>query len=262
MDFIHVEKRGSVWDVQLNRPQVHNAFHPQLIQELTDLFLEVKQDNELCMVKLSGRGSSFCAGADLAWMKSMADYSLDDNLRDSYKLFEMFWEMATCPVPLLAYAHGSVFGGALGLLAVCDIVGAEEETRFCLSEVKLGLVPAVISPFVNLKVLPGKVREWMLTARVFGTKEAQRSGLVQLRGNADEVQRGLLSVEKNILSNGPQAVRATKALLLEVQGVLRLEAYKGQVAQVIAERRVSPEGQEGLKSFFEKRKPHWQKESS
>jgi methylglutaconyl-CoA hydratase len=260
MAFIEISEQNHIQTIHFNRPEVHNAFDPQMISELTDAFRAIQKHPTLRAVILAGHGKSFCAGADLRWMQSMANYNFQQNTEDSDKLFEMFWQMAICPVPLLGKIHGSVFGGALGLLAVCDIVAADVGTRFCFSEIKLGLVPAVISPFVASKVAPSKLRDWMLTGRVFDAAEAYAGGLIHYVGNVEERDIYLKDRIKNILDGGPEAIRVTKALLAQVLDLHKIIEHRTEAIRVISERRVSAEGQEGLMSFFEKRSPLWASE--
>lgn len=244
---------AGVVNVTLNRPEIRNAFHPEMIGEIQDFFQNLNQREDVFLIQLSGKGKSFCAGADLNWMKEMADYNYEENLKDSKALFDMFKTIALCPHPIVAEVQGHVMGGGLGLLSVCDVVAAEKETVFCFSEARLGLVPAVISPFVKKKMSLSKAHELMLTARRFGADEACRFGLIHFSGSKDKVQEFLSETTKNILSNGPEAVRESKKLLVSTFN----DQVREQTSSVIALRRVSDEGQEGLKSFFEKRKPNW-----
>jgi methylglutaconyl-CoA hydratase len=248
--------KSGILNVQLNKPEMHNAFDPVMIEELTQIFSKEAKKSKTRAVVISGAGKSFCAGADLAWMKSMAKYDRQQNIDDSKRLFEMFFEIATCPVPVIGKVHGSVFGGGIGLVAACDVVAAVKETKFCFSEVKLGLVPAVISPFVLRKTIPGISRPFMMTAQFFDEEKAQAMGLVQFSGNQEEVDDYVESQVEFYLGNGPEAVRETKQLLNDIEN-REWSKIKSQTCRVIAERRVSPEGQEGLTAFFEKRKPNW-----
>ena len=259
MSFVKVseENTGSkkVVHVSLNRPEVRNAFHAEMITELTKVFSQLSSRQDIQFITLTGEGESFCAGADLQWMKSMVDYSLDENKKDSQELYEMFATMAQCAHPILAQVKGHVMGGGLGLLAVCDIVGADAETVFCFSEAKLGLVPAVISPFIVKKIGMSAAKELMLTARRFKADEARQSGLIHFSGTESEVNEFFNKTVKHLKTNGCEALHETKRLLCfleEGSGDVREETVR-----VIAERRVSDEGQEGLKSFFEKRSPSW-----
>ena len=246
----------------LGRPEVHNAMNSEMIGELTKAFKRPMSEKGIRVVHLSGEGKSFCAGADLHYMKSMAGFSLEENRADSVLLFEMFEAVQKCPVPVVAHLHGSVMGGASGLAAACDYVAAESGTKFCFSEVKLGLVPAVISPFVLKKMEGALARELMLTARLFESEEAQRGHLVQFVGSGDSCKEHLDHLIKRVLKAGPEAVRETKKLLNFVEEGSSWNDVKQETTKVIAERRVSPEGQEGISAFFEKRAPKWQQEKS
>lgn len=256
MALLTVQEQDQVLHLRLNRPDVRNAFNPEMIEELTKLFLALEKRRDLRAVALAGEGKAFCAGADLSWMKAMVNYSFEENRLDSQKLFAMFEAMALCPIPLLGLAHGSAFGGALGLLACCDFVIAEESTQFCFSEVKLGLAPAVISAFVLRKAGAGAVRPWMLSGQVFGAEEARRLGLVHEIVPNSEGSQSLLAALSSWIEAGPEAVRETKKLLNDLPH-LDWAAQKDRTTRVISERRVSSEGQEGLKSFLEKRAPAW-----
>lgn len=253
MENIRIEKEESLLKIILNRPDKRNAFNAEMIEELTEAF---KSIGDARVVLLKGAGASFCAGADLNWMKSMKSYSLDDNRKDSEKLYEMFDQLKKCPVPVIGQVHGHVMGGALGLLALCDIAAAEKETKFCFSEVRVGLVPAVISPFVLSKVPAGKARRWMLTADVFGARDAESMGLVNYVGDEEGIEHYVQERLNSFKSLGPEAVRDTKYLL---NGLSHWSEDKALVetTRVIAARRVSEEGQEGLNGFLEKRKPKW-----
>lgn len=256
MKYIQVEDKENIRTIRLQRPGLHNAFNPEMIEELTQAFNQVNQDSTIKAVVLSGEGKSFCAGADLTWMKSMVNYTLEENKKDSLKLFDMFAALRNCAAPVISHVHGNVFGGGLGLVAASDIVLAEHETKFCFSEVKLGLAPAVISPFVIQRVNESFAREWMLTAKVFTSDEALEGELINFTGSTEEVQEYKEQLLKRLRNSGVEAVRATKQLLNDSKS-LTWQERREKTAQVIAERRVSAEGQEGLASFFEKRKPNW-----
>lgn len=256
MKNIRMHDFEGVAEVILARPDLRNAFNPEMIAEITAVFKALAKRKDLRAVVLRGEGKSFCAGADLGWMKEMVKYSLAKNKKDSEKLYEMFAAIDACPLPVIGLVQGAAFGGALGLIACCDIVIAEEQTQFCFSEVKLGLVPAVISHFVLKKTSLGLVSPLMLLGRVFSCAEAERAGLVHsVVGLAD------LELTKNALLNqfgevGPEAVRETKKLIHKLHGLTPPKS-KAETTKVIAARRVSAEGQEGLQSFFDKKTPLW-----
>lgn len=256
MSFVVVTEMNQVAYVKLHRPEVRNAFNPEMIAEITKTFVELESRQDLRAVVLQGEGKVFCAGGDLNWMKEMVNFSFDQNIEDSLKLFAMFEAIAQCSLPVIGLVHGAAFGGALGLIAACDEVVAEEGTQFCFSEVKLGIAPAVISAFVNRKAVPGKVRPLMLSATVFNAHTAQQVGLVTEVVPVGEGHTVLQKVLHNYSQCGPEAVRETKKLLNSLNS-MTWDQQKKATAKVIAERRASPEGQEGLKSFLEKREPTW-----
>lgn len=256
MSFVVVTEMNHVAYVKLHRPEVRNAFNPDMIAEITKVFRDLESRRDLRAVVLQGEGKAFCAGADLNWMREMVNFSFAQNKEDSGKLFEMFEAIANCMLPIIGQVHGAVFGGALGLIAVCDEVIAEEGTQFCFSEVKLGIAPAVISSFVCRKALAGKVRPLMLSGVVFNPHIAQQLGLVTEIVPAGEGHAAVQRVLHNYLQCGSQAVRATKKLLNEISG-MTWQQQREATTNLIAELRAGEEGQEGLKSFLEKREPSW-----
>lgn len=256
MKYVVVTEMDQVAYVKLHRPEVRNAFNPEMIAELTQLFLDLDKRTDLRVVTLSGEGKTFCAGADLGWMKEMANFTYEQNIQDSQKLFAMFEAIANCSLPVIGSIHGAAFGGAMGLIACCDEVLVDETTEFCFSEVKLGLAPAVISSFILRKASVGFVRPLMLSGVVFDCEDAYLSGLIHQVVPTGEMAAALQSLVQTYAEAGPEAVRATKKLIDQVQSHSWAEQKK-LTTQVIAERRVSAEGQEGLKSFFERRKPSW-----
>ncbi len=249
MKFITVADYLDFRTVTLNRPEVKNAFHPEMIRELTEVFLEFRDDIKIRGVLLTGAGSAFCSGADLNWMKDMVHYSLDENLKDSEKLWEMFEAISLCKAPVVASVHGAVFGGALGLIACCDYVFAEKNTRFSFSEVRLGLAPAVISSFLLRKSTDSFLRPFMLSAEIFSTEKATQVGLVHGTFN-DTFDRDALM--KNFAENGLEAMRETKGLLNQISEKTWVEQKK-LTTKVISERRMSAEGQKKLNNFLAKR---------
>ena len=260
MNTILVKDEKNKINVRLNRPQVRNAFHPEMIAELTVAFKALQKNKDVKCVVLSGEGESFCAGADLGWMKSMVSFSRAQNKKDAEKLYDMFQAMYDLPCPLIGLAHGHAMGGALGLLAVCDLVVSEEKTEFCFSEVKLGLSPAVISAFVKNKMDLSQMSRWFLTGEVFSAMQAKDTGLVH--EVTAQPQAVVEKWTKAFTANGPQAVRETKTLLRKIVGGSSSNAssqtkLKKQTTDLIAKLRVGEEGQEGIKSFLEKRSPSW-----
>jgi methylglutaconyl-CoA hydratase len=252
-------KEGRVLRLTMNRPQVHNAFNSAMIRELAAAFDRGGRDPEIRLIVLTGAGESFCAGADLNWMREIVRYSFEQNLRESRELAELLYAIYTLPKPTIARINGAVIGGGTGLFSACDIVIASEKARFGLSEVKIGLIPAAIGPYVIRRIGESAARELFLTGERFDARRALEIGLVNkvvpheaLDGKVDEVSRLLLS-------SGPEAIAKCKELLQKVPA-MSLDEAKGYTAEMIAGLRVSPEGQEGMAAFLEKRKPSWVKE--
>lgn len=256
MRLIDVREEKHIAYVKINRPETRNAFDPRMIEELTKVFRGLNQRAELRAVVLQGEGKVFCAGADLNWMKEMVNYTFDQNRDDSKKLFAMFEAIADCSLPTICLVQGAAFGGALGLIACCDYVIADPATQFCFSEVKLGLAPAVISAFVNRRCNARKTRYYMISGAVFNSAQAIEMGLAHEVVPIGDFELQLSSIFAQVGECGPEAVRETKKLLNSLP-TLSWSEQRELTTQVIAERRVSNEGQEGLKSFLEKRGPHW-----
>lgn len=253
---LEIEKKEYTYRIKLKRPELHNAFHPEMIEGITNFFKDASQNKELRAIYLSGEGKSFCAGADLNWMKDMASYSEEENYKDALALYDMFEAIYNCPVTVVTKAHGNVYGGGLGLLAASDIVAAEKNTKFCFSEVKWGLSPATISPFVINKMGESFAREYMLTAKRFSATEALAGGLLNFVGNDDEVEDYVISTLDALVENGPHAMRVTKQLFAKYHS-LSVKENKDFTAKSIAKCRVGSEGQEGLKFFLTKEIPSW-----
>lgn len=256
MNTIDIEQRDHVVRVILHRPEKHNALDAQMIHEITEAFKGIQEDPTLRAVFLKGKGDSFCAGADLHWMQDSVQFSEKQNLEDAQKLFEMFAAIRNCRVPVVAKLHGHVMGGALGIVAACDIVAAELSANFAFSEVRLGLVPAVISWFVQQKMQPHYLHEYLLTGKRFDAKAAKEVGLVNFVGRELEINNYLETTLDSFALLAPEAVVQTKKLLLDLPAVPDGKV-RDFTASLIAKKRVGPEGQEGLKAFFEKRKPNW-----
>ncbi len=256
MSTVIIKEENGILNITLNRPEIHNAFNPEMISELTMVFSDQNFSMKNRAVVLKGEGESFCAGADLNWMKSMMKFNFEENVADAQRLYTMFDVMKNCPVPVIGKIHGNVFGGGLGLVAICDIVAADEKTKFCFSEAKLGLVPSVISPFVTRKMSPHILRELFLTADVFDAEKALSSGLIHFSGSNSKCDKYLEEKIQSIRKCGKGALITTKKLLNDLEH-LNLQETKAETTTVISRRRVSEEGQEGLKAFLEKRKPNW-----
>jgi methylglutaconyl-CoA hydratase len=242
--------------VILNRPEVHNAFNEVMIAELTEAFKKISEDDEVRVVVLTGNGKSFSAGADLNWMKKMINFSYEQNLDDSLKLAELFYLMYSLPKPVIARVNGAAIGGGTGLVAVCDIAIASEKAKFSLSEVKLGLVPACISPYVIRKVGEGRCREFFLTGERLTAKRASELGLVNQVVSPEELDEAVQEKAAHLVSSGPRALAMCKELLKNVPG-MDFEKAKTYTADMIARMRIGDEGQEGMNAFLEKRKPKW-----
>ncbi|MGO2006875.1 enoyl-CoA hydratase/isomerase family protein [Vreelandella alkaliphila] len=244
----------------LNRPEVHNAFDDSLIAELNAHLDELHAQanaGDVRVVVLGSEGKSFSAGADLNWMKRMVDYGLEDNLADSRKLSALMFGLDTLPCPTVCRVQGAAFGGAVGLAACCDLVVASDKAKFCLSEVKIGLSPAVISPYVQRALGERQMRRYALTAEVMDAPTAMALGLVHQVVEHDALDSAVDAMLDTLLGGSPQAQRATKALLASVAQAPSSDATREHTCQVISKLRVSQEGQEGLASFFEKRRPAW-----
>lgn len=247
---------NKVAKINLARPEVHNAFNEVMIAELTEIFSRISQDDSARAVVLTGNGDSFCAGADLNWMRDMINFSYQQNLEDSLKLAELFYLMYSLPKPIIARVNGAAIGGGTGLVAVCDIAIAAEKARFSLSEVKLGLVPACISPYVIRKVGEGRCREFFLTGERLTANRAMELGLVNQVVPLEGLDQAVEEKVHQLISSGPKAIAMCKELLKNVPGMSFDEA-KTYTAEMIASMRIGDEGQEGMNAFLEKRKPKW-----
>jgi methylglutaconyl-CoA hydratase len=255
-----VEKKDGVARVTLNRPEVRNAFDDALIKLLHEAFVSLAKDQSVRAVVLAGNGPSFCAGADLNWMKRMAGYDYAGNLRDAQGLADMLAALDRMPKPTIARVHGPAFAGGTGLVAACDIAVGTKEAKFCFSEAKLGLSPATISPHVLRAIGERAARRYFLTAEVFDAEEAFRIGMLSiLTDRLDETIDGLL---QHLLAGGPEAMKKIKDLVRAVSSRPLDDALVADTAKRIAEIRVSPEGREGIASFLEKRKPSWHSRKS
>ncbi len=252
---LSVDKR--VATVTLTRADVHNAMSEQMIIELAQAFNTLAQDPNVRVIVLASEGKSFCAGADLNDMKKMASYSRDENLSDAKQLATCLQTINRCPKPVIAKVQGAVFGGGCGLTACADIVVASERAKFCFSEVKLGLIPAVISSFVEAKIGVGAMRRYFVSAEVFGAARAFELGLVHEVVGADSLDDSVSALANQIASNGPHAVAQAKSLVQFIESRPDEQTCFDYTTAAIADIRVSDEGQEGLAAFLEKREPNW-----
>ena len=255
---LELDRRG-IATLTLNRPEVHNAFDAALVLRLTELLMEIKERADIRAVVLTGAGRSFSAGADLNWMRSMAASSEEENFEDALHLADLMALLNSMPLPTVARVNGHAFGGGVGLLACCDIVLASNEARFALSEVRLGLVPAVISPYVIAAIGERHARRLFLSAETMNAKLARRIGLVHEIAKPNQLDAALADQLGMLLRGGPAALRESKQLVATVAGhrLSADDALKRRTAEIIAQLRVSGEGQEGLAAFLEKRKPAW-----
>ncbi|AZP12003.1 enoyl-CoA hydratase/isomerase family protein [Undibacterium parvum] len=243
--------------VTLNRPEVRNAFNETTIAELTQVFAALGADEGVRVIVLAANGSAFCAGADLNWMKKMADYSHRENLADAAQLAQMLHTIYTCPKPVVAKVQGDCYAGGMGLVAACDMVVAVDTANFCLSEVKLGLIPATISPYVIKAMGENAARRYFLTAERFDAAEAKRIGFAHEVVSADALDAKLAELVKALGNNSPNAVRQAKRLVRDVGGREISAALIAATVEDIAQIRASQQGREGVRSFLEKRKPDW-----
>jgi len=252
-----VDKKDGVARVTLNRPDVRNAFDDALIASLTKAFDELNRDTTVRVVVLAGNGPAFCAGADLNWMKRMAGYGYDENLRDARALAEMLATLDGIDKPTIARVHGPAFAGGTGLVAACDIAVGTPEAKFCFSEAKLGLSPATISPYVMRAIGARAASRYFLTAEVFDAAEALRIGMLSALVPAAELDAAVDGLVQHLLAGGGEAHARIKDLIRQVAGRPIDDALKADTARRIAEIRASPEGKEGIAAFLEKRKPKW-----
>lgn len=250
---LEVEVNQQVARVTLNRPEVHNAFDAGLVEALTSTFLELSGREDVRAIVLAARGRSFCAGGDLRWMRKTLELSFEDNLADAHKMAAMFRTIAACPKPVLARIQGAALGGGAGLAAAVDIAVALETAEFGFTEVRLGIVPGVISPYIVSRIGAGRAREYCLTGARFSARTAQEIGLVhRVVSDTDELDETLQARIQDILKAGPEAVAATKALILDLEADL---AERG--AGALARARSGPEGRSGIEAFLERREPPW-----
>jgi methylglutaconyl-CoA hydratase len=246
-----------VAEVWLNRPEVRNAFNEELIAALTQTFVALSAEPGLRVIVLGARGKAFCAGADLNWMRAMADYSWEQNRADAQKLADMLWALDQCPVPVVGRVQGDCYAGGMGLAAICDVLVASDNATFCLSEARLGLLPATISPYVIRALGQQASRRYMVTAERFSAAEAQRHGLVHRLCAPEQLDSEVATLVATLVANGPLATRACKLLVRNVSAATMSEALRADTARRIADIRASDEGKEGLQSFLQKRPPAW-----
>ncbi len=256
MSTLDVRRDGPIERVTLNRPDVRNALNDELIAELTEWASSIRDARDVRVAVLGGAGKSFSAGADVTWMSRAIAYSKEENLRDAERLSDMYAAIDRLPVPVIGRIQGAALGGGAGLAAVCDVVVTEEQAVFGFTEVKLGIIPAVISPFVIAKIGRSAARELFLTGARFSAARAREIGLVHAVVALEKLDEAVDLYVQECLTAGPQAIRSAKALIAEVS-TRTIDEARPLTARAIAERRVSQEGQEGLRAFLDKRKPRW-----
>jgi len=253
---VKYEKQNRVARVTFNRPEIHNAFNSTVITEMQQVFDEIGKDEGIRVVVLTGAGKSFCGGADLNWMRSVVNQSFEQNLAESNALAELFHAMYSCKRPVIGRINGAAIGGGTGFVAVCDIAIAAQSAVFSFSEVKIGVVPACIGPYVIKKIGEGKTRELFITGERMKAERAHEVGLVNRVVDDDQLDSEVDKLTESVLSSGPQAVMTAKKLVSEVPAMTP-EQFKPYTAEMIARLRISDEGQEGMDAFLNKRKPRW-----
>ena len=251
-------KDGKIARIFFNRPEVHNSFNSTMIKEVDDALEKIKADKSIRVVILSGKGKSFCAGADIKWLREIINYSFEQNLEESLQLAEVLHKIYLLPKATVAMVNGTAIGGGNGFLSACDIAVASEEAKFGLSEVKIGLVPAAISPYVIRRIGESKAREYFLTGKRISAQKALEIGLVNEVVPHKELEKTVNEITGLLLSSGPEAIAACKELIHKVPE-MSFDEVKEYTARMIANLRISEEGQEGMTSYLEKRKPKWTK---
>ena len=254
---IDVQFTDRVARVFLNRPEVRNAFNDGVITELAETFTRLGQDPGVRVIVLGGHGKAFCAGADLNWMKSMAGFGWEDNRADATRLAEMLWAIYSCPLPVVGRLHGDCYAGGMGLAACCDVLVAAEGMHFCLSEARLGLLPATISPYVMRAMGEQAARRYFITAERFSAAQARDMGFVHELVAPDALDAKVDEIVALLVANGPAAVKACKRLVQDFVGREITLDLRVETARRIADIRASDEGREGVQAFLNKREPAW-----
>jgi len=259
-DTIRIRDEGKVIRFVLNRPELRNAFNSRMIEDLRAALGEVEKDRSFRVLVLTGEGKAFCAGADLNWMREVIRYSFEQNLDESLAIADFLYRLYLLPIPTIARVNGPAIGGGTGFLSACDIAIASERAVFGLSEVKIGLVPAAISPYVLRRIGESRAREYFLTGERFDAARAREIGLVNRVAAEENLDEAVDGTVKLLLGSGPEALAKCKELIQRTPH-LNFDEVKEYTARMIAGLRVSAEGQEGMASFLEKRKPRWAKDS-
>ena len=256
---LDIQHHGPVARVYLNRPEVRNAFNSEVIAELSTAFTSLGADPNLRAIVLGAQGKAFCAGADLNWMREMAGYDWARNHADAAALAAMLWAIYSCPLPVVGRIQGDCYAGGMGLAACCDVLVAAEGVNFCLSEARLGLLPATIGPYVVRALGEQASRRYFTTAERFDSAEARRLGFVHVLAGAERLDAEVDALVATLVANGPQAVKACKRLVQDVAGAPITPALRDDTARRIADIRASTEGREGVQSFLQKRDPDWRR---
>lgn len=254
---LDIQRRGPVAHIYLNRPDVRNAFNDGVIAELTRTFSKLGAEPSLRVIVLGGHGKAFCAGADLAWMRAMAGYDWERNRADAQALAQMLWTIYSCRLPVVGRVHGDCYAGGVGLAAVCDVLVAADSVHFCLSEARLGLLPATIGPYVMRALGEQASRRFFTTAERFSAARAHALGFVHEVVAAEALDAKIDEIVAALVANGPAAVTACKRLVQDLAGAPIDEALRADTARRIADIRASAEGKEGVQSFLDKRPPAW-----
>jgi methylglutaconyl-CoA hydratase len=253
---VSVNISTNIATVTLNRPEKHNAFDEEMLSNITQIFEDLGSRDEIRIIVLTGTGPSFCAGADLEWMRRVATFDRDQNLVDAERLATMFYTIYHCPKPVVAKVNGNVMGGGAGMVASCDIAIAARDSMFAFPEVKLGIIPAVISPYVIEKIGIAKTKELFITGEKFDAQKAYEIGLVSQLVVKEELDAAVEKKVKFIMSSGPNATSRCKELVRGVSKLGKKEAIR-YTAVLIADLRATPEGKEGMEAFLQKRKASW-----
>jgi len=254
---LEIETQGPIATVWLNRPEVRNALDEVLLAEITQAVNQLERDDRIRVLVIAGRGKAFCAGADLNWMKRMASYSEAQNQADAMGLATMLKTLHGVRKPTIARVHGAAFAGGMGLAAACDVVVAEPTVEFCLSEVRIGLIPSTISPYILQALGTQAAKRYMLTAERLGAQDAYRLGFVQALSEPGGIDHSVAQIAQALIAGGPSALARTKALIDAVANRALDDELVTETAGLIASVRASSEGREGVASFLEKRRPAW-----
>jgi methylglutaconyl-CoA hydratase len=257
MKHLEIHFAHALATVKLNRPDVRNAFNDEVIAELTSAFEELGRRDDVRCIVLAAAGTAFCAGADLNWMRRMADYTREENLADAGQLASMLRTIYECPKPTIAKVQGDAYAGGTGLVAACDMAISTDTANYCLSEVRLGLIPATISPYVIRAMGARAAHRYFLTAERFDAREAHRIGFVHEVVAPSALDARVAELAQTLVNAGPQAVRLCKKLVQDVAEQAVTPDLVQMTVEGIADIRVSPEGREGVQSFLQKRKPSW-----